>query len=244
VKVLGVIPARYGSTRLPGKALVDICGQTMIQRVYQRAARASCLDGLIVATDDERILNEVRRFGGNAVMTSVHHRTGTDRIAEAVSKMDADIVVNVQGDEPLLDPRCIDQVVAPLVEDPTLPMSTLRTPLTNPEDVQDPNFVKVVVDKNDYALYFSRYPIPYARSAELAAPHYLHIGLYAYRRDFLLTYASLPSTPLERSEALEQLRALEHGYRIKVPLTEWDSISVDTPEDLERVRRLVEQLEG
>lgn len=244
MKVLGVIPARYGSTRLPGKALVDICGQTMIQRVYQRAARASCLDGLIVATDDERILNEVRRFGGNAVMTSVHHRTGTDRIAEAVSKMDADIVVNVQGDEPLLDPRCIDQVVAPLVEDPTLPMSTLRTPLTNPEDVQDPNFVKVVVDKNDYALYFSRYPIPYARSAELAAPHYLHIGLYAYRRDFLLTYASLPSTPLERSEALEQLRALEHGYRIKVPLTEWDSISVDTPEDLERVRRLVEQLEG
>jgi 3-deoxy-manno-octulosonate cytidylyltransferase (CMP-KDO synthetase) len=134
--------------------------------------------------------------------------------------------------------------VAPLIEDPTLPMSTLRTPLTNPEDVQDPNFVKVVVDKNEYALYFSRYPIPYARSAELAAPHYLHIGLYAYRRDFLLTYASLPSTPLERSEALEQLRALEHGYRIKVPLTEWDSISVDTPEDLERVRRLVEQLEG
>lgn len=244
MKVLGVIPARYGSTRLPGKALVDICGQTMIRRVYQRAARASCLDGLIVATDDERILNEVRRFGGSAVMTSVHHRTGTDRIAEAVSKMDADIVVNVQGDEPLLDPRCIDQVVAPLIEDPTLPMSTLRTPLTNPEDVQDPNFVKVVVDKNEYALYFSRYPIPYARSAELAAPHYLHIGLYAYRRDFLLTYASLPSTPLERSEALEQLRALEHGYRIKVPLTEWDSISVDTPEDLERVRRLVEQLEG
>ena len=244
MKVLGVIPARYGSTRLPGKALVDICGQTMIQRVYQRAAKASCLDGLIVATDDERILNEVRRFGGCAVMTSVHHRTGTDRIAEAVSKMEADIVVNVQGDEPLLDPRCIDQVVAPLIEDPTLPMSTLRTPLTNPEDVQDPNFVKVVVDKNEYALYFSRYPIPYVRSAELAAPHYLHIGLYAYRRDFLLTYASLPSTPLERSEALEQLRALEHGYRIKVPLTEWDSISVDTPEDLERVRRLVEQLEG
>lgn len=244
MRVVGIIPARYASTRLPGKALVDICGQTMIRRVYHRASQASCLQQLIVATDDERILREVHGFGGCAVMTSPNHRTGTDRLAEAAANLDADIIVNIQGDEPLLNPRCVDQVVKPLLADPSIPMATLRTPFKTPDEAADPNCVKVVVDNQDFALYFSRYPIPYARSPELAAPHYLHIGLYAYRRDFLMTYTSLPSTPLEQSEALEQLRALEHGYKIKVPLTEWESISVDTPEDLERVRRIVEQSEG
>ncbi|MGQ9524931.1 MAG: 3-deoxy-manno-octulosonate cytidylyltransferase [Armatimonadota bacterium] len=243
MKVVGIIPARYASTRLPGKVLLDICGQPMIRRVYERAIRASCLDELIVATDDERVLQQVQGFGGTAVMTSPNHRTGTDRLAEVASTLECDIVVNIQGDEPLLDPRCVEQVVKPLLDDPSIPMVTLRTPFKTPEEAADPNCVKVVVDNREFALYFSRCPIPYARSPELAAPHYLHIGLYAYRRDFLMTYASLPSTPLEQSEALEQLRVLEHGYKIKVPLTQWDSISVDTPEDLERVRRIVEQRE-
>jgi 3-deoxy-manno-octulosonate cytidylyltransferase (CMP-KDO synthetase) len=239
LRAVGIIPARYASTRLPAKALVDICGQSMVQRVYRRASRSSCLERLIVATDDDRILRHVEGFGGEAVMTSPDHRTGTDRLAEAASRLEADIIVNIQGDEPLLDPRCLDQVVAPLLEDPSLPMATLRARFGSSEEAADPNAVKVVVDQLEFALYFSRHPIPFARSSESAAPHFLHVGLYAYRREFLMEYKALPSTPLEVSEALEQLRALEHGYKIKVPLTEWHSIGVDTPADLERARRIV-----
>ena len=233
MRAIAVIPARYASSRLPGKPLVDIAGQTMIERVYRRAEQASTVDQVLVATDDERIFAVVRAFGGEVVMTSPDHPSGTDRIAEAVRGLDAEIVVNVQGDEPLLDPAEIDAVVQPLREDAALMMTTLATPLLDPSD---PNVVKVVFDRMGRALYFSRCPIPYHRSG--AGNHYKHIGLYGYRKEFLLRYAALAPTPLEQAEALEQLRALEHGCAIHVAVTEHDAVSVDTPEDLERVRRL------
>jgi 3-deoxy-manno-octulosonate cytidylyltransferase (CMP-KDO synthetase) len=242
VRVVGIIPARYGSTRLPGKALADICGKTMVERVYRRASAAACLDALLVATDDERILREVQRFGGEARMTSPNHQSGTDRLAEVAELLEADVVVNIQGDEPLLHPEAVERVIAPLLADQTIPMATLRTPLTDPDEIASPNVVKVVVDCDDRALYFSRCPIPFVRTQSQQPTHWLHIGLYAYRRDFLLTYARLPRTPLEQAESLEQLRALEHGYTIKVPVTDQRSVSVDSPADLERVRRLVAEL--
>ncbi len=239
-EIVAIIPARYASSRLPGKPLKEIAGKPMIYYVYDRASSAQTLSRVIVATDDESIAQAVRAFGGEVWMTSPHHRTGTDRVTEVARELSAPIIVNVQGDEPLLDPRSIDQVVMPLLEDSSLPMSTLRTPFRSPEEVHNPNIVKVVVDQKDYALYFSRSPIPYFRNPVPGLPVYKHLGLYAYRRDFLLSFASLPSTPLEQAEGLEQLRVLEHGYRIKVLATDWDSISVDTPEDLERVRQILE----
>lgn len=233
MKAIGIIPARYASSRLPGKPLVDIAGHTMIEHVYRRTEQAASLDRVLVATDDARIFEAVRAFGGQVVMTSPDHPSGTDRIAEAAWHLDAEIVVNVQGDEPLLDPAEIDAVVRPLRADPALVMSTLATPLADPSD---PNVVKVVFDRDGRALYFSRWPIPYYRTGE--GEHFKHIGLYGYRKEFLLRYASLEPTPLERAEALEQLRVLEHGYAIHVSISEHDAISVDTPEDLERVRQL------
>jgi 3-deoxy-manno-octulosonate cytidylyltransferase (CMP-KDO synthetase) len=192
---------------------------------------------VIVATDDARIFDAVRAFGGTARMTSPAHESGTDRLAEVARALDCDVVVNVQGDEPLLDPAMIDEAVAPFRDDPLLDMSTLRRRIDDPSDLQNPNVTKVVVDLEGFAMYFSRAPIPWVRPGAPAAPAWRHVGLYAYRRDCLLGLASLPPTPLERSEALEQLRALEHGIRIKAIETAHDSIGVDTPEDLERVRR-------
>ncbi len=240
MKVLGIIPARYGSTRLAGKPLVDIGGKPMIQHVYARALGATCLDLLLVATDDRRIVEAVEGFGGRAVMTDPNHKSGTDRCAEvAADHPDHEIVVNIQGDVPLLDPRLIEQVVAPLLADPAVVMSTSAKPLAE-QAWQDPNTVKVVANINGDALYFSRSLIPYPRNKEgfLA---YEHIGLYCYRRDFLFRYAKLPRTPLERTESLEQLRALEYGYSIRVVLLEntGETMSVDTPEDLARARALV-----
>jgi len=238
MKAIGVIPARYASSRLPGKPLAEIGGKTMIELVYRQAAQAKSLDAVYVATDDARIFEAVRAFGGNVVMTRDDHRSGTDRIAEAVGELDVDVVVNIQGDEPLLDPAEIDAVVAPFVERGDLVMTTAAVAITDPRDVADPSVVKVVLDLRGDALYFSRLPLPFYRSAE-DGPHLKHIGLYAYRKAFLLTYAGLAPTPLEQIEHLEQLRVLENGYRIHVVLTEKDAISVDTPEDLERVRGLV-----
>jgi len=240
VKVLGVIPARYGSTRLEGKPLVDICGQPMIERVYRRASAAACLHLLLVATDDERIVAAVESFGGQALLTDSSHKSGTDRVAEVAREHSGfDIVVNIQGDEPLLDPRVIDQVVAPLATDRSLVMSTPARLLKDSEH-DDPNIVKVVMDNKGDALYFSRSPIPYPRiKGEFRI--YEHLGLYCYRRDFLLRLARMPHTPLERIESLEQLRVLEHGYSIRVVVTEFAeaSVSVDTPEDLERARAII-----
>jgi 3-deoxy-manno-octulosonate cytidylyltransferase (CMP-KDO synthetase) len=238
MKAIGVIPARYASSRLPGKPLAEIAGKTMIEHVYHRALAAKSLAAVYIATDDQRIFDAVVAFGGQVVMTREDHRSGTDRIAESVQGLDVDIVVNVQGDEPLLDPSEIDAVVAPFDERPDLAMATLAVPVADPRDIADPSVVKVVTDLRGDALYFSRHPIPYYRSGE-TGERLKHIGLYAYRKDFLLTYASLPPSPLEQLEQLEQLRVLENGYRIHVVLTHQDAVSVDTPEDLERVRALM-----
>jgi 3-deoxy-manno-octulosonate cytidylyltransferase (CMP-KDO synthetase) len=238
-KIVAIIPARYGSTRFPGKPLADLAGKAIIQHVHERVAGAARVDEVLVATDDERILRAVEGFGGTAVMTSAHP-TGTDRVAEVASELAADIVVNVQGDEPLIDPAMIDQVVEPLLADRDLPMATLAARLSDEDELRDPGVVKVVTDRRGRALYFSRSVIPYPRDAEVAASlHCKHIGLYAYRHRYLLEFASREPTPLERAEGLEQLRAIEHGDPIQVVITEYDTIGIDTPDDLEMARRLV-----
>ena len=211
----------------------------MVEHVYRRAASARGVDAVVVATDDGRIAAVVRGFGGIAAMTGAAHRTGTDRIAEVAATLSCEIVLNVQGDEPLIEPEMIEAVIAPLAADPMLEMSTVCVAIADRSDYANPNVVKVVKDRTGRALYFSRSPIPHFRipNPESRIPVYKHIGLYGYRRTFLLKFAALPQTPLERAESLEQLRALEHGYRIHTVETRYDSIGVDTPEDLERVRR-------
>jgi 3-deoxy-manno-octulosonate cytidylyltransferase (CMP-KDO synthetase) len=250
--IVAIIPARYASTRLPGKPLSDIHGKTMIERVYERASAARRIDRVLVATDDERILAAVRSFGGEAVLTSASCRSGTDRLAEAAADIDAEVLVNVQGDEPMLDPTGIDAAAEALVADPALPMATLSLPLRSPEEMLAPSVVKVVTDSAGMALYFSRSPIPHVRipgapdaraSAQAAVARGLarkHVGLYAYRRDVLRRLASLPPAPLEEAEGLEQLRALHNGIGIRVvPVDGEGGVGVDTPEDLERVRALL-----
>ena len=239
-RVVAVIPARYQSTRLPGKPLALIGRHTMIELVYRRASAARRVDAVIVATDDDRIAAAVDAFGGTAVMTRSDHPTGTDRLAEVARELESDVIVNVQGDEPMLDPSAIDAVVGLVTDDPTVFMATLRKRIDDPAEFQNAALVKVVVDTNGRALYFSRAPIPFTRPASETPVQWGHLGLYAYRRDFVLTIASLAPTPLERSEGLEQLRVLEHGYSISTAETTTESIGVDTPEDLERVRRLLD----
>lgn len=239
MSVVALIPARYASTRLPGKVLCDIAGKPMIQHVYERAAATTGIDDVLVATDDERVAAAVRAFGGQVRLTRSDHPTGTDRLAEAAAELTADIIVNVQGDEPLIAPASIQLALQPLLDDSSLPMSTLRERFTDPALVRDPNAVKVVIDAAEFALYFSREPIPHVRDGGEPAVYWRHLGLYAYRREFLLEYAAWPPTPLEKAEKLEQLRVLEHGYRIKVPLTPHPALGVDTPEDLARVRELL-----
>jgi 3-deoxy-manno-octulosonate cytidylyltransferase (CMP-KDO synthetase) len=234
--VVAVIPARYESTRFPGKSLADIGGRPMIEHVYRRAADADLVDAVVVATDDQRIVAAVEAFGGIARMTSAAHRTGTDRVAELAAELPSDIIVNVQGDEPLIDPAMISSVVKPLRDDASIQMTTARRVLADPEDLLNPHVVKVVADGRGDALYFSRSPIP--NGAGTTGTAFVHVGLYAFRRDFLLRFAALPQTPLEVAESLEQLRALEHGFRIRTVVTEHHSIGVDTPDDLERARRL------
>jgi 3-deoxy-manno-octulosonate cytidylyltransferase (CMP-KDO synthetase) len=209
----------------------------MIEHVYRRAADARGVDAVVVATDDPRIVAAVEGFGGIARLTRSAHRTGTDRVAEVVADLRCDIVINVQGDLPLIEPGMIAEVLDPLIADPAVPMSTLRRETREPSEYASPHVVKVVVNGRGDALYFSRSPIPFRRDRE--APVFKHIGLYGYRRDFLLTFAALPQTPLEQAESLEQLRALEHGFLIRTVATRYESIEVDTPEDLERVRHLV-----
>ena len=237
MRTLCVIPARYASTRLPGKPLADICGKPMICRVWERARRAEKPERVIVATDDQRIYDAVRKDGGEAMLTRADHPTGTDRLAEVAQAHGAvDLIVNVQGDEPLIEPSVIDELIALFEADENLQMATVMTRMEDEEEQKNPNNVKVVVDKLGYALYFSRSLLPYPRAA--AAPVYKHSGIYAYRRDFLLHYARLAPTPLEKAESLEQLRALENGYGIRVLETASRFIGVDTPEDLALVNRL------
>jgi 3-deoxy-manno-octulosonate cytidylyltransferase (CMP-KDO synthetase) len=244
-KIVGIIPARYASTRLPGKAIHPIRGTPMIQRVLARCSLARLLDSVWVATDDIRIARAVEAVGGHVVMTLPHHPSGTDRLAEAVTKIEADIVVNLQGDQPFLDAEMIEEAVQPLLDDPVLPMSTLMHAITRPEDLANPAVVKVVVDLAGNALYFSRSLIPYPRQA---IPHrvYEHVGLYVYRRDFLLTLAGLAPTVLEEIESLEQLRVLEHGYKLRVVETrtqdhEFTGFSVDTIEDVARAEQMLRE---
>jgi 3-deoxy-manno-octulosonate cytidylyltransferase (CMP-KDO synthetase) len=240
VTAVAIIPARYQSTRLPGKALADIAGRPMIEHVYRRAAAARTVTSVIVATDDERIAAAVRGFGGDVRMTSAAHQSGTDRLAEVARGLDCGLVVNVQGDEPLIEPAMIDEAVSAFAEDPALEMSSLRRRIAaGGEEARNPNVTKVVVDRHGHALYFSRAPIPFVRSGSPPPPAWRHVGLYVYRRECLLRLAALAPTALERAEALEQLRALEHGIRIKVVETAFDSIGVDTVEDLVQVRSIM-----
>jgi 3-deoxy-manno-octulosonate cytidylyltransferase (CMP-KDO synthetase) len=211
----------------------------MLQHVYERASQARYLSKVIVATDDERIHKAARAFGAQAIMTRADHLSGTDRVAEAASADDASVIVNIQGDEPLIDPSSIDAAALALLDDPEIPMSTLMKLIEDPREINDPNVVKVVTNLAGDAIYFSRCPIPFARD-DGRGVHYKHLGLYVYRRDFLLAYSGLPVGPLERMERLEQLRAIENGHRVRVVETEYESLGVDTPEDLERVSALFE----
>ena len=245
MKIVAIIPARYDSVRFPGKALADLCGKPMIQHVYERARQVVLFQQVIVATDDVRIQHAVLNFGGAVCMTSAHHQTGTDRLAEVVQDLDAEIVVNVQGDEPLIQPAMIEQALQPLLEDAEVAIGTLKHKIEAPDDLFNPNVVKVVTDPHDRAIYFSRSPIPHIKGKDMwnegfqDFTFYRHIGLYAYRREFLLKFIGLPHTPLETVEGLEQLRALEHGYIIKVVETSYESIGVDTPADLKKVLKLM-----
>ena len=273
MKVIGIIPSRYNSSRFKGKALSDICGKPMIQHVYERAKKARLLDELIVATDDKRIYNAVMKFGGKVVLTKKHN-SGTDRIAEAAEKIKADIIVNIQGDEPLISSRMIDSAIGFFKMDKLAVMGTIKKEITSPDELYNPNIVKVVTDNNNSALYFSRRPIPFLRDNEnnptsppfnsplskggdrggkggkgvfsdkkdVPIPrntYYKHIGLYLYKRPFLLKFAKMKQTSLEKKERLEQLRALENGYKIKVYETKYDTIGVDTSEDLEMVKKMI-----
>ncbi|PWU00139.1 MAG: 3-deoxy-manno-octulosonate cytidylyltransferase [Terriglobia bacterium] len=238
-KILGVIPARFSSSRFPGKVLASIAGKSMLQHVYERAAMARYLTSTIIATDDERVYATARSFGALVRMTRSDHTSGTDRVAEVASAESAGIVVNIQGDEPLIDPAAIDAAILPMVHDPDIPVCTLKKKIEDPREIADPNVVKVVTDFSGAAIYFSRSPIPFARDGR-PATWYKHIGLYVYRREFLLQYPALRVGPLEEAERLEQLRVLENGHRIQVVETEYESWGVDTPEDLARVSRLFE----
>jgi 3-deoxy-manno-octulosonate cytidylyltransferase (CMP-KDO synthetase) len=240
-QVVIVIPARYGSTRLPGKPLVSLAGQPMIQRVYERAKQARTAGRVIVATDDERIVKAVEGFGGEARMTRTDHRTGTERIAEVAAHTEGEVFVNVQGDEPLLDPVAVDTAVNSLLEEPVAAISTVAVLIRTPADIMDPNVVKTVVDFEDNAIYFSRAPIPWVRDTgtKTHARHLKHLGLYVFQREALLEYPTLPQGELERIEQLEQLRWLENGWKIRVAEVEHDAVSVDVAEDVAKVEGLL-----
>jgi len=273
MKVIGVIPARYEATRFPGKLLADLKGKPVIQHVWERAKSSRSLDELVVACDDERILNALKEFGAKGVYTSPDQPTGTDRLLEVVNPMEVDIIVNIQADEPFIHPSMIDHLTAEMLSGPDLEMATIIKEIESEEELLNPNIVKVVIDRKNFALYFSRSPIPYLREethrfSSLFSFHkkedpegvredvilrdkiigtetgssrqhifYKHIGLYAYTKDFLFTYSNLPKSNLETAERLEQLRALEHGYRIKTIQTKYDTVGIDTPADLDEARK-------
>src|SRR3984893_9108237 len=241
--VIVVIPARYGSTRLPGKPLVHLAGQPKIQRVYARAKLAQTVHRVIGATDEQRMSKAVESFGGEARMTRPDHRTGTERVAEVAAHVPGDVFVNVQGDEPLLDPAAVDAAIGALLEEPAAPIATVATLIKNVADIMDPNVVKTVLDFDDNAIYFSRAPIPWVRDteAETLVRHLKHLGLYVFQRDVLLEYPTLPQGELERIEQLEQLRWMENGWKIRVAEVEHDAISVDVPADVARVEKLLEK---
>ena len=238
LSVIGIIPARYGSTRLPAKALAMISGKPMIQHVYERCMKSGLLSEILVATDDKRIFDAVLSFGGNAVMTSKVHKSGTDRIGEAVKKIKCDIVVNIQGDEPMIDPGNIDKAIEPLLTDKSINVSTICVKIKDKKEISNPNVVKVIKDKNNNALYFSRSVIPFNRDSG-RVEYFKHIGLYVYRSSYLTQLVNMKQTKLESAEKLEQLRILENGESIRVVEVKKDSHSVDTPGDLNKIRKIL-----
>jgi 3-deoxy-manno-octulosonate cytidylyltransferase (CMP-KDO synthetase) len=242
-RVIVVIPSRYASTRLPGKPLVLLAGKPMVQHVYERAKQAQTVHGVIVATDDARIMDAVKAFGGEARMTRADHRTGTERIAEVAVHEPGDVFVNVQGDEPLIDPVAIDTAVGALLEEPQAQIATVATPIRHAGDIMDPNVVKTVLDFDGNALYFSRAPIPWIRDTQqkLHVKYWKHLGLYVFQREALLEYSTLPQGELEKIEQLEQLRWLENGWKIRVAEVVHDAVSVDVPEDVPRVEKLMQR---
>ena len=242
-KVIVVIPSRYASTRLPGKPLAQLAGKPMVQHVYERAKQAQTVHRVIVATDDQRIVEAVKAFGGEARMTRTDHRTGTERIAEVAVQEPGDVFVNVQGDEPLIDPVAIDTAVGALLEEPQAQIATVATPIRHAGDIMDPNVVKTVLDFDGNALYFSRAPIPWIRDTQqkLHVKYWKHLGLYVFQREALLEYTTLPQGELERIEQLEQLRWLENGWKIRVAEVAHDAVSVDVPEDVPRVEKLMQK---
>jgi 3-deoxy-manno-octulosonate cytidylyltransferase (CMP-KDO synthetase) len=242
-EVVIVIPARYGSTRFPGKPLVLLAGKPMVQHVYERSKLAGRASRVIVATDDERIVKAVESFGGTARMTRPDHRTGTERVAEVAAHEKGDVFVNVQGDEPLLDPTSVDTAIEALLEEPAASIATVATPIKTPADIMDPNVVKTVLDFDNNGLYFSRAPIPWVRdtASKMQVRHLKHLGLYVFQRDALLEYPTLPQGELERIEQLEQLRWLENGWKIRVAEVEHDAVSVDVPQDVARVEKLLQK---
>lgn len=243
MKIAAIIPCRYGSKRFEGKPLSLILGKPMIWWVYSRARKADILTDVLVATDDERIYQCVNDFGGHVVMTAPVHRSGTDRVTEAARKIgleDRDIVINIQGDQPIFDPLCLPKLIDPLLKDEALDMSTLMCKITDPSGVTNPNHVKVTCDRNGYALYFSRSPIPFNRNPALKCDYFKHLGIYGYRKRFLERFVDLPEGRLEQIEKLEQLRALENGYRIKIVETVHNSMEVDTPDDIATVENALQ----
>ena len=240
MEAIGIIPARYGATRFEGKLLKDLCGKPVIEHVYERAKKAKLLDDLVVAADDDRIVKAVEGFGGKVVFTSKSHSTGTDRLTEVCNQIDVKIIVNIQGDEPLVQPLLIDDLVRTMQNEPGIVMATVVKKSQSVEEFKSPDVVKCVVDQKGYALYFSRSPVPTLLKLDGEKSYfYKHIGLYAYNKDFLFTFKKLPKSYLEKNERLEQLRALEAGYRIKVIETKVETVGVDTPQDLELAKTLM-----
>ncbi len=244
MKVVAVIPARWSSTRLKGKVLADINGKPMIQHVWERVKKAHAVDEVVVASDKERVLKVVESFGGKAVFTSPEQPSGTDRLAEVAGTIDADVYINIQADEPMIHPLMVDELAQVFQYERNVQMATLIKRIHRAEDITNPNVVKVVVDRKGFALYFSRSPIPYIRdkhlgNEDISGRYFKHIGLYSYTKDFLFTYTNLPKSTLEEEEKLEQLRVLEHGYKIKTIQTQYETVGVDTQEDLDKVRALM-----
>ncbi|MCM8787433.1 MAG: 3-deoxy-manno-octulosonate cytidylyltransferase [Candidatus Omnitrophica bacterium] len=241
MKVIGVIPARYASTRLPYKLLRKLFGKPLIQWTWENASKAKTLDKLIIACDDPAIGDVAKEFGATVIYTSTQHLSGTDRVAEAVRDIDVDVIINIQADEPLIHPFIIDSLAEEMLSNPQILMATVRKKIEDISEVQNPSIVKVICDKNGYAIYFSRFPIPYYRESDTEQVYYKHIGIYAYTKDFLFTFKNLPRSYLEDAEKLEQLRALSSGYKIKVIDTLFDSWGVDTEEDLAKLERILSE---
>ena len=241
-KVVVIIPARMASSRFPGKPLAKIMGRPMIEHVYRRAALSPFVDGVYIATPDAEIMEAAEAFGGNAIMTSIHHQRASDRVAEAIRNIEADVVINLQGDEPMIRPEMLELAALPLLEDPTIPVSNLAAPITSEEEWQDPNTIKMVRDPQGFALYLSREPIPTNRILGWGdIPVIKQVNVVPFQRDFLLKYNSLPPTPLEIAESIDMLRVLEHGYKLKLIDCDVDTHAVDTPQDLALVEKLMEQ---